>query len=320
MSRRPSPTLVGAFVVSALTLAVAGIMLFSSGALFRDARPFVLYFDGSVSGLRQGSPVKFRGVEVGQVTGIYLELGEGQPSSSAAIPVTIDLFQDRIRAKGIEIDLDDPAWYQGVIDAGMRGQLQTQSLVTGQLYVGLDVHPGSPAIFRGGPDTPYPEIPTLPTAFEEIQEKLIRFVSRLDEVEIDSISMSARRLMDSLNNVASSPSLVAAIESLDRTLQAVDLAVGDLRDLMASVEADVLPLANSVDSTRIAATATLQQAEAALLNLRTLLEPGSPLVVQLEQMLADLSAASESLQAVADYLERNPGALVRGRKITEEEK
>ncbi len=320
MSRKASPTLVGAFVVSALTLAVAAIMLFSSGALFRDARPFVLYFDGSVSGLRQGSPVKFRGVEVGQVTGVYLDLGDDRPSSDAAIPVTIDLFQDRIRAKGVEIDLDDPVWYQEVIDAGMRGQLQTQSLVTGQLYVGLDIHPGSPAIFRGGPDTRYPEIPTLPTAFEEIQQKLTGFITQLNKVEIDSIALSARQLMNSLNEVASSPSLVAAVESIDSTMQNLNLAVTDLRDLLASIETNVVPLAGSVDSTRLAATATLQQAEGALLNLRTLLEPGSPMVVQLEETLADLSAVSESMQAVADYLERNPGALVRGRKITEEEK
>ena len=91
-----------------------------------------------------------------------------------------------------------------------------------------------------------------------------------------------------------------------------------LETLLISLEAEVVPVAANIDSTRNAATATFHEAQATLEQIRILLEPGSPLTHSLEQALTELSSAAQALQAFADYLERNPGALVRGREVTEE--
>ncbi|MGD8698597.1 MAG: MlaD family protein [Gemmatimonadales bacterium] len=318
MSRTVSPTLIGGFVVGAITLGVAGLIFFSSGPLFRKSEPFVLFFEGSVSGLRTGAPVKFKGVEVGEVTGVYLDMGGSYDDTVYAIPVTIELFEDRIRARGGQADLDDPDWIESTIEAGIRGQLLTESLVTGRLYVALDMHPGSQLVLRGGPDTPYPEIPTLPTPFEEIQRKASEFIAKLQTLEVDSLLEALTETFEGTNRLVNSPNVAEAVESLDNSLKSANEAMVRLESLLAALEEDVVPVATSIDSTRTAATATLREAQLTLEQIRILLEPGSPLTYRLEHALTELSAAAQALQAFADYLERNPGALVRGREVTEE--
>ncbi len=318
MSSKVSPTLIGGFVVGAITLGVAGLMFFSSGQLFRKSEPFVLFFEGSVSGLRSGAPVKFKGVEVGQVTGVYLDLGRSEDDTEYAIPVTIELYEDRLRDRGAQVNLDDPDWIATTIEAGVRGQLLTESLVTGRLYVALDIHPGSPAIYRGGPDAPYPEIPTLPTPLEEIQRKASEFIAKLQTIEIDSLMLALTETFQGTNRLVNSPKLADAVASLDNSLKNADAAVVRLEELLASLQVEVAPVAANIDSTRTAATATLREAQSTLAQIRVLLEPGSPLTYRLENALTELSAAAQALQAFADYLERNPGALVRGREVTEE--
>ena len=123
MSSKVSPTLIGGFVVGAITLCVAGLMFLSSGPLFRKSEAFVLFFEGSVAGLRTGAPVKFKGVEVGQVTGVYLDMGRSEEDTVYSIPVTIEIFEDRVRARGGRVDLDDPEWADEMIENGFRGQL-----------------------------------------------------------------------------------------------------------------------------------------------------------------------------------------------------
>jgi paraquat-inducible protein B len=318
MSGKVSPTLIGGFVVGAITLGVAGLMFFSSGPLFRKSVPFVLFFDGSVSGLRTGAPVKFKGVEVGQVTGVFLDLGQSEDNTESVIPVTIELFEDRIRARGANVNLDDPAWIETAIQAGIRGQLLTESMVTGRLYVALDMHPGSPLVLRGGPETPYPEVPTLPTPFEEIQRKASEFIAKLQTIELDSLLAALTATFEGTNRLVNSPRLADAVVSLDNSLRSTDEAMKRLETLLTVMQAEVVPVAANIDSTRTAATATLHEAQATLEQIRILLEPGSPLTHNLERALTELSAAAHALQAFADYLERNPGALVRGREVTEE--
>jgi paraquat-inducible protein B len=319
MSTRASPTLVGAFVVGAVTIAVAGLMVFSSGRLFRDRYPFVAYFTGSVSGLRSGSPVKFKGVEVGQVTGVWIDIG-GRVAEENAIPVVFEIYQDRVRERGGEADLGNQEWIDDVIELGFRAQLLTESLVTGRLYVSLDIHPGSPAIFRGGPETPYPEVPSLPTPMEEFQQQAAEFLTKLKAVDFESLSTSLDDALTGMSDFMNSPKLADAVASLDNTLQTTNKAVAELDNLLADIDSQILPMAASFDSTRTAADKTLAEAQAPLEGIRVLLEPGSPLAYRLDAALKDISETAQALRALADYLERNPGALVRGRQVNEEKR
>ncbi len=154
---------------------------------------------------------------------------------------------------------------------------------------------------------------------EEIQEKLATVFSELEEIQLDSIGRSVKSLIDGLSQLANSPDALAAVESLDNTLQNTNDAVSELRSLIAQVDTKVGPMAANLDSARIATAATLEEARLTFENLRLLLAPGSPLTYQLETALREFSAAASALNELVEYLERNPGALVRGREITEKQ-
>src|SRR6516165_6379361 len=139
MNKKISPTMIGAFVVGALALIVIAILVFGSGRLFRQTREFVLYFDNSVNGLHAGAPVKIKGVEVGSVKDIRLQLERGK---EAKIPVIIEIDLEKFISRGAIIAaqtaMDREALQKAIVDRGLRGQLEMESLVTGLLFVSLD--------------------------------------------------------------------------------------------------------------------------------------------------------------------------------------
>ena len=167
MSKKANPTLIGAFVVGAVVLVFAAIAIIGSGQLFRKTYEFVLYFEGSVSGLREGASVKYKGVEIGTITSILLQLGDGVDANR--IPVIIKLDANKISgSRGVGGSLTDPAGLKAAIDRGLRGQLQTESIVTGVLFVALDLFPDSPIKFVQPPGSRYQEIPTIPTTLQKV--------------------------------------------------------------------------------------------------------------------------------------------------------
>ena len=105
MAKHSFKTAVGAFVIGGLALLVAGIVLLGGGRLFSDDVEYVLYFDGSVSGLSIGAPVVFRGVPMGQVTRISLEANPRD--ASLTIPVSIRLEENSIVRAGASGELTD---------------------------------------------------------------------------------------------------------------------------------------------------------------------------------------------------------------------
>jgi paraquat-inducible protein B len=320
MRKKLSPTLIGGFVVGALTLLIVGLMLFGSGPLFRKSYEFVIFFDSSVSGLRAGAPVKFRGVEVGAVKGVFLDLPHlPDDYQTTAIPVIVALYEDEIRHRGGRADLDEPGELRRLIDLGLRAQLQSESLVTGMQYIALDVHPGSPVVFFDLPNSPYQEIPHLPTAFAALQQQLGRFVNELAEIDLDSIAESINGTLRGVRDLVGSPSILHAVASLDTTLQSIDAAVREMKQLAEDVQTNVIPMTTNIDSTRVVATHALEETAAMMATIRLQLKPGSPFTYELQTALRELAEASRALTEFVDYLERNPGALLRGREVSEKE-
>jgi len=133
MSKQASPTLIGAFVAGAVGLIVAGVLIISGGKLLiTDKTSFVLYFQGSVNGLNIGSPVTFRGVKIGTVTDIQLVVGDRD--ADIQIPVIIEIDNTKfISSRTGKPRMGDDDGIDDLINAGMRAQLQLQSLLTGQL-------------------------------------------------------------------------------------------------------------------------------------------------------------------------------------------
>src|ERR1017187_2043900 len=156
MSRKINKTVIGVFVVGALVLLMAAIVVFGSGELFKRTNKFVLYFDGSVKGLAIGAPVMFRGVGIGTVKDICLIYDS--KAGTITLPVIVEIQQDRIKGAPSFGELNGA---RKMIALGLRGNLEVQSFLTGQLMISFDFYPDRPAKLRGILKG-YPELPTLP--------------------------------------------------------------------------------------------------------------------------------------------------------------
>jgi paraquat-inducible protein B len=301
--KRANPTLVGGFVLGAIVLALVGIAVFGSGRLFRETHPFVLYFSGSVNGLNPGAPVKFKGVEVGSVQRIQV-LFE-QTASDVSIPVYIELDADKLARAGVHGEFT-PDSIHNAIDQGLRGRLEPQSLVTGLLFVNLDYFPDAEAHYIGAADAVVPEIPTVPQTIEEATEVVKQILTRLGELDLKALVESATGTLEALRDIAGSEEARRALASLDDTLLS-------LRELSKQLESTIGPLGKSLQTTAQETQRLEEQLGKTLGAVQQLVQPNSPLTLQLSTALQDVSAAARSFRQLADSLERNPGAIVRGR-------
>jgi paraquat-inducible protein B len=205
---RANPAVVGGFVVGAIALIVIGLLLFGGTGWFVQRNKYVAYFPGSVKGLQVGAPVDFRGVTIGQVTEIRV-LYDPQ-KVSARIPVIMELDPTQIEIAGQQGGETQHQDIERLIEAGFRAQLQSQSLLTGLLFVNLDFYPDKPPRPVGG-DEPYPEIPTIPSDLEQLQQTAGDVAARLPD------------LLDQLNG------LLAELN------QGLDQTSGDFRSIVSDV-------------------------------------------------------------------------------------
>ena len=310
MGKKASPTLIGAFVLGAVALVIVGVAAFGSGRLFRNTQPLVMFFPSSVNGLRLGAAVKFKGVEVGEVTQIMIRLQPRVMPANDRIPVVIEIDKDRLTARGATVTFS-PEALDVAVARGLSAQLQPESFVTGVLYVELDFRPGIARPLVGDPEFTYPEIPTAPGALEQVQMKVTELINKLATVDIGRLIDTASETLESLHVLAGSPGLRAALESLDPTLQSVKTAAASVQGLATHLDGDVGPLVKSL-------SATAQQADGTLTSVRTLIEPGSPLAYQLARTLTDLAEAARAFRGLATELERNPSVIIRGKAPAEE--
>jgi paraquat-inducible protein B len=326
MSMKVNKTAIGVFVLGAIALLIAGVLILGAGKFFTKEFTFITYFDGSVKGLNVGSPVMFRGVEVGSVTNISITVDSTK--GNLKIPVIFTLEPSKF--KGIEAGFqrDPKAIEKAVAEYGLRTQLQTMSFVTGQLMVGLDFFPDKPARFVHL-NNEYPEIPSIPTSLEQL-EKLLE-------------SLPYKEIVENLSKtITGIGRLVNSIEEKN-TVQTIDTAIRDVQNLVKHVNARIDPLVNSITKASGTAEATLletketmasargdlkefvtstkstmESAQAALkqseLTLQTYSDD-SRLVTELNKTLRELSATSRSLRQLSDYLERYPESLLRGKTV-----
>jgi paraquat-inducible protein B len=304
VSKHANPTAIGAFVLGALALVVLALVVLGSGRLFEQSYPFVLYFEGNVNGLNVGAPVKFKGVEIGSVISILMRFD--QNPEDIHIPVFIAIDARKMASAGVAPNFEDEAM-KAAIARGLRARLESQSLLTGLLFVQLDFHPSTPAHFVGSGDK-VQEIPTLPTAIEEAQSALKSAIARLDKVDITGLIDEAKGAAASANELLSSDQTRDAVASLDAALKS-------FQRLSVTLDTEVRPVAQSLQGTSRRADATAAEIEKAAQSVRTLLAPDSPLAVRLVQTLEDVSAAAQAIRRLADTLERDPSALVRGREM-----
>lgn len=174
MSKSANKTLIGAFVVGATALLLLAIAVFGSGKLFQTTSRYVLFFDGSISGLSVGSPVLFRGVPVGRV--VEIRLTGDLDNLVFQTPVFIELNKkDEGRFSVSDGDISKKEYLDRLVSHGLRATLATQSLLTGQLMIEMDFYPRSQIPYPIKEVKEYddvPEIPTIPSQFDNILQTL----------------------------------------------------------------------------------------------------------------------------------------------------
>jgi len=300
VSKRANPTLIGAFVLGAVAIAGAAAVVIGSGRWFRSNVKFVAYFQGSVNGLEKGAPVKFRGVSIGTVTDVMLSLGERK--GEVRIPVIMEIDKDRLRELGASQALvAAPGMIHTLAhQGGLRAQLQQQSFITGQLFIGLDLVPDSPMdLVQAQEDNPYTEIPTLPTRLELAQAKFQAVLDKLSQFDWEALGKSLSSTVDGLNRVVNSPEIQANLVSLRKTLDEIRQAVG--------------PLAKSLTGASDQLRGALQRLQAAVDRVDAIADPRAPVVQGLTGALSDLGEAARAVRRLAEDLDRDPSVLLRGK-------
>ena len=305
--RRANPAIIGAFVLGAIALLTAIVVVWGSGRFFRHTVTFVSYFSGSVNGLSLGAPVKFRGVQIGSVTGIRSRMARAATVNPEQfrIPVWFDLDPKQISELGGTIVLDRPQ-IDVMISQGLRAQLQLESIVTGVLYLGVDFFPDSPVVLVQADRPDILEIPTVPTSLERASQVITKFLGQIEKLDIDAAVRSITDAADGVNGLVRSP-------ELDRAVTAAHEALESIRRLSDTAKPGVRPMMGSITSTGTRARDSLQHLDAALTDLQTLIDVEGPLSVELTRTVVDLGDAARSVRDLATYLERNPNALLVGR-------
>lgn len=252
-----------------------------------EVRTFVMYFKGSLRGLSVGAPVDLRGITIGEVKSLSVEYERDR--ATLRFPVEVDIFPQRIRGRNQHADhplgIDDTSdtasrtLIDSLVAHGMRAELKTGSLLTGQKYVEVDFHAEVPPDHVGWDAHPA-VFPTTTGGLDEIQDSVGSIVKKLDRLPFDRISER----------------LLATLATLDETLKTADR-------LAARIDGTIAPQVS----------ATLSEAQAAMRNAREVLEQDAPLQSDLDRSLLELARAAKSVNALVDYLERHPESLLRGK-------
>jgi len=262
--------------------------------------PFVLVFRESVRGLAVGAPVDLRGVTVGEVTNIDVALDAKRYEFST--PVEIQFYPEHLfdtRNKQLEMTPQELAGksrelLDDLVAHGFRAQIKSGSLLTGQLYVGLDFVPkAAPAKIDWS--TAPPRFPTVPGSMEKLQKNLIEIVQKIEKMPLNQLADDAGKTM----------------RSLDATLKSAD-------QLLKNLDSSVIPEARSALSESKHALEdvrkTLAEARKTLGGANEVLSADAPAQVDLRETLREVSRAAQSLRVLGDYLEQHPESLIRGKK------
>ncbi|MDH3910298.1 MAG: MlaD family protein [Rhodospirillales bacterium] len=230
--KKANPKTVGGFVIGAVILAVAAVGVFGGGRFFEERKTYVAFFPGSLMGLRIGAPVEMRGIQIGTVTDVWVEVDP--ESLEFMIPVLMEIELSRIRGASTSEEAGDRV--HELIDKGLRVQLAAQSLVTGQQSIQMDFQPDSPAKLVET-DLPYPQFPTIPSKFAEIESELGDVVDRAGVVlaQVSDLLSDKNRAKvgESLENVAD------ATGKVEKAVDELKTVIADVGAIVQTVKTDI---------------------------------------------------------------------------------
>ncbi len=320
MARKANPSLIGAFVLGAMVLAVAGLVVFGGGKFLRQTQKAVLYFDGSTKGLNIGSPVTFRGVKIGQVTDVRVVVDP--QALSIRTPVLIEIDSKRITdtaGRRIQFEKGAAGLKRLVEDRGMRAELKIQSFVTGQLAVDFDFYPNTPVRLTGLTllAKEYPELPTIPSSLDKLAQTI-------ESLPIGELVQGLQGAVAGLERLVNAPEIREILRDATKLVKNADQKVTTLSAGLEDTLRDARKLVQNVDGTVGPLTATVQEAvaktetnlSAALADVRKLAENldgrVGPLADDLEKALQEAKDTFTQVQAVLAAAEGlvEPGSAV----------
>ncbi len=306
MSKKANPALIGSFVLGALALAVALVFLVSGGSgRWQNREQHILYFEGSVYGLQVGAPVVFRGVKVGLVKEIGIVYKEEE--KSYFIPVSIELNPPPVKnMQGSQIEFQQHDYLKTMIDAGLRAQLATQSLLTGMLYIDLDFHPDADLNLRSNSYDPH-EIPTIPTTVQKLKQ-------HLENVDFETLISDISAIAHVVREKSESTALDNSLSSLEKSMKHLASLTSRLDAQADPMMKDVRTVLSDVRTTLQTTQVAIQQASDTMGKVGNTLDQDSALLQNLNQAIRETRQAAHALRLLSETLEQQPESLLRGKK------
>lgn len=307
--KKKSAKMIGTFVVGGIILFLAGLMAFSSSNLFSRQAKFVMYFDSSLKGLDIGSPVSFRGVQIGHVTNIVMEIDRKREKVLTPVYVEIDL--DKFKSKGLasQISLLTEPPIKPMIEKGLRAQLQSQSLITGQMNIEMEFRPSFPARYLKEEEGGIDEIPTIPSQFDRVQGALEAAVESLRKLELQKLADASVGTMETAH--AAAYEFYAVMhkinEKIDPILANVDGASSESQKTLLELQKTLKELNKATDK----ASAMFAAVDREVATVSPTLNKSAD---NARTAFDEVATAMRALRELAEYLERNPDALLTGKQ------
>ena len=319
MKTKVSPAIIGTFVIGAFALGVIALLTFGGVSFFAKPQRFVVYFDESIHGLTLGSPVKLRGVPVGRVVDLGVRYDEKRNFS--VVSVVCEFSKDKMTdTKGAAIDVADRGELQTLVDRGLRAQLGVQGLATGLLFVELDfLDPKK-----------YVSVPAVPSAISAFQSSASEILANLKKVDFAGLSreitgllgdgrkqlagLDLKGLAEQWKKTGQKVEEVASMPELKKTFVNLDVAITELRGVVAKIDAHVGPVGKELTETLTQAKVAVSSLNDAATATRSFLASHSGLGEEVVGTMSQLNEAAAAVTRLADFLERNPSALLTGKK------
>ena len=330
MSKQANPFAIGAFLVGALILLTAGVMIFGGSDFFKDKKRFVIFFDSALNGLNVGAPVKLQGVQIGNVNEISLVMDSATGRIFKPVVIEIDpaLLQDlSVQQSGGHSKKQRMQDAQRMIDAGLKGRLETQSLLTGLLYVDLNFYSDKPINLVKLDYKNLPELPSVPTTVDEIRNTADEIFNRVRQLPLEEITKNMADTLDSMHGLLESDNTKKSMAALAKSLQETQRLMSSLNDqigpLMVNANSaltetrttlqdfnkELLPVLKAAEQSLNAATKVMEGSQNALTAVETMAAPDA----QLGQTLVEMRNAARSLKDLTESLERRPESLIYGK-------
>jgi paraquat-inducible protein B len=271
---------------------------------------FVAFFEDSVRGLAIGAPVEYKGIKVGSVVDVRLEHDER--NAAFRIPVLVDIEPERIVGRGELMKREPKEAFQALVKRGLRARLQTGNLVTGQLFVDLDMQPKSPLRLANA-GRPEPELPTVRGAsMEQAMASAASIMAKIDRIDFLALGNDLQGTLQGVNSVVNGPQLQSSLADLAASL-------ASLRKILSAVDGRAEPMAANLEQALIAAREAAEKSKATLTLVDGLIAPEAPLHFQAIRLAQELVQTSRALRSLVEMLERNPQALLLGKTPPKEQ-